>query len=424
MMATIEKLFYFFGYVGMASIAVWICAVALMLAFAVFWRSSRVCWTALAMAVVGLALANVNSYFVSDIRIDLSEELIEATKRADEETAAEAPKVESSISAEAEDALRDEAAQPSVGNPSDTDADPNADTDVEDQEGSAAELVAPQDPVGVASDEPAYDYRQTGKVSRTDGKQTDDKMSIDTAEVDEDIVLNVRTMKDHEVMHANRLDRLNLFFARSTLYFGLVLSVIDYFRRFNSTFGCYLPLPVAGRLVDSLFPKTHTVADATHGRDWKRFLEAVVRKGETFVLFTTSDPWSEQHLSRLPKILRRANWRLEKVVTDDDEVRFDDEFMFESAWFGRYCFVVESGGESALTRLTTIVELLELRRSTRASSWQTLNLVWSLNISIPEELLSRLLPLCDETNTKLIVTQPFSDENLSRRFDEVYAEIQ
>ena len=416
MIASIETLSYYFGGVGLASVVVWICAVVLMLLFAVRWRRSAVCWSGLALAIVGLALANINSRFVSEIKIDFSQELDEAKQRAAAESPDAEPAVESGISAEAEKARRAEAAPspPAAPGPKEDDAD-------------GANAAPPKEPNSdspdsePSSEPPPHDYRASGKVERTEGKQVAEKIPIDSVESDEAIVINVRMMKNHEVMHANRLDRLNLLCARSTLYLAVFLVIIDYFRRFNSTFECYLPLPLGGRLVDSLFRKSHTVSDSEPDRDWKAFLERAVRKGETFILFSPSDLWPDQRLSRLPRFLKRVPWRVEKVTTDDHENRFDDEFLFESAWFGRYCFVVVGEGTSVLRRMDSIVESLELRSATRASARRTLNLVWSLTTSIPLETLNRLLPLCEGTNTKLIVTQSVPDEQLASQFEEAFA---
>ena len=161
---------------------------------------------------------------------------------------------------------------------------------------------------------------------------------------------------------------------------------------------------MGGRLVDSLFPKSHTVCARGDARRWKQFLQRAVRKGETFIYFCRKDPSLPSALSRLPSFVP-VSWRLEKVTCTAGE--FDDEFIFESAWFGRYCFVHIGDGPLALGRLDGLADFLELRHQTRASAAHTVNVLWDLDSQIPEDTLDRLLPLCRETNFRLIrVTSP------------------
>ncbi len=460
-METIEKLNYFFGVIGMASIVAWGCAILLVLAFAVRLRSTAICWVALGLAIGGLVLANVNSHYVSEIKTDFSKELKEAEQRARKEAEEEQPELESDISDEARKAGQDEAITP----PTDGD------------EGQPAD------------EKPAYSYRDRGPQARDEGKIDETETAISENIQKEAEKDTARYMETHDVEHANRIDKLNLLVARSTLYMAILLVVVDYFRRFNTTYWCYSPVPFGGRLVDTLFKKTHTVTDANGGRDWKRFLERTVRKGENFVLFSTGNPWKGEHLQRLSLSTRclmiwvtgtliigagtclgiyvgltafhaasnwavlggagsivtgvviglivgglcnllgtyllrllwklLASWRVGNVSSKDDESRFDDEFLFESAWYGRYCFVVEGDSANAVRRLENIVDALEMRKDSRASSRRTLNLVWSLSTSIPTETLDRLLPLCERTNIKLIVAQPEPDPQLGTQFEEV-----
>jgi len=375
MTPALEKLLYYFEYLGTASVAAWMCAAVLVLLYAVFWRRSTVCWTALAAAVAAVVLAEINSDNVKEIKIDFSEELRAAAEADRNRTADAAPQLESNLSDAARQAQRAE---------------------VEDQEPDDG------DPAAAPGPEPLY--RQSGKAQRIEGKQVEDKIPIDLDASEETAEAHVRTMKMHEVAHARRLDRLNRLLAALTLCATLALVVIDYFRRFNSTFGCYLPLPFSGRLVDSLFPKSYTVRGAGGRRDWKAFLRQTVRKGETFILFSHKDPWPDRYLFRLPSCLPFP-WRLEKVTCGNGENRFDHEFLFESAWFGRYCFVVVGDGPQNVEWLDSMADFLELRRATRASARHTVNVLWDLETDVATGSLDRLYPLCRETNFRLITTR-------------------
>ena len=456
----LEMLFFYFRYEGLGSIVLWMLALLLLLAYALRWRRSLVCWTALAVAIGGFMLARVNSHNVSAIKIDFSEQLQAAKARAEEEAADQAPVVESDMSEAARQAKRAEVEGGEIhAGPDDPPDFPTIEgategTPRDSATGDEPVVESPDDDGQAVGAEPRYAYRQEGQVQRTEGKQSEEKVPIDAGTAEETAALSVRTMKMHEVAQANRLDRLNLFFARCTLCLTAGLFVIDYFRRFNTTFGCYLPLPLSGRLVDSLFPKSHTVCVGRRRRKWKRYLKRVVRKGETFVLFSRKDPWSKRGkkgpgtfsakpgtdrrlvagrsgkmcLSPFSKPLRRLPWylplpwRIDKVACTDGDRHFDDEFLFESVWFGRYCFVVAGDEQRAVDLLDSMAGFLELRRATRASARHTVNVVWDLETDVPDATLDRLLLLCRETNFRLIVARTTPpDAALAGRFQETYA---
>jgi len=420
----LERLFFYFRYEGLGSIVLWMLALVLLLAYALRWRRSLVCWTALAVAVGGFVLAKVNSHNVSAIKIDFSQQLQAAKTRAEEEAADGAPVVESDISKEARQAKRAEIEEKETAEGPDGPPDspgPESPTPGAKQEPAAGDDPAKEGPEGEGEAAGAgrkYAYRQDGKAQRTEGKQLEEKVPIDAGRAGETVAPGVRTMKMHEVAQANRLDRLNLFIARWTLSLAVGLFVIDYFRRFNTTFGCCVPLPFSSPAVDSLFPKSHTVCVGRRRRNWKKQLSRMVRKGETFVFFSRKDPWSKRRLRRLPWYLPLP-WRIEKVACTDGDRHFDDEFLFESAWFGRCCFVVVGDGQRAVDLLDSLAGFLELRRATRASARRTVNVVWDLETDVPDATLDRLLPLCRETNFRLIVarTTPL-DAALAGRFQE------
>jgi len=421
MTAALARLADYFGHIGIASIVAWMVAAALSALFILGWRRSKVCWAALVVAVAGLVLSRVNSAEVSAIKIDWSEQLQAARQRAASQTTEDEQPRQSDLSDKAQQAKQHEVAEkdPAAAGDADTSSGTTG-------SGTAADAQPPQEPdsTGEAAveEEPRYAYRHRGKVERTEGMKIEEKILIGLGSEDRPVEQNVRMMKMDEVMEANRLDRLNLLFARWTLYLAVLLVVLDYFRRFNKTFESYLPLPVGGRLVDSLFSKSHTVcAHRSGSRKWKRFLRRTIRKGETFIYFGSKDPFAGKRLRRLPWFVP-VPWSLEKVVCADGRETFDDEFLFESAWFGRYCFVLLGDGPRAVRRIDNLAAFLQLRRETRASAAHTVNVLWDLDTSIPPATLDRLLSLCRETNFKLILATPTRPgEELAARFEDVYA---
>ena len=435
MTAALDKLAYYFGTIGIASVAAWLVAVALMALYVLSLRRSLVCWPALAVAIVGLVLANINSNNVSAIRMDFSEDIRAAKQRAAEEAAADRTPAESDVSEEAEKARQAEAAekdnepaegeQPGVEEAEEVKQVEAPEKEDEPAEGQPADAADSKREPGEkpAAAEPRHDYHQRGKVERAEGMKVEngEKIPIGPGTEDQPVVQNLRMMKPNEVAHANRLDRLNLFFARWSLYLAVVVVVFDYFRRFNRTFGSFFPLPFGGRLVDSMFPKTHTVCiHRPKDKVVKKYLKRVVRKGETFIYFGRRDPWQASRLGRLP-LLPKAFWPLQKLSCPADKKDFEDEFLFESSWFGRYCFVLIGDGPLAPSRLETLAGFLELRRSTRASARRTVNVLWDLETPIPGDTVERLAPLCRETNFKLLVTtsEPPGDR-LASRFEEMH----
>ena len=421
MTTALEKLAYYFQTIGIASVALWMAALLLMAMFICGLRRTLVCWAALLLAIVAIVLANVNSNNVSAIKMDFSEDIQAARQRAAKETDAvekteETEETEADEEAEEpEDGGAEEAESPTPKQEADA-ANTEDGGDGNDDQGDEPSGDEPSD------DEPAYSYRQRGKAERTGGMKVEEaeKVLIATGTDDQPVARNVRVMKPHEVVHANRLDRANLFFARSTLYLGVLLVVFDYFRRFNRTFESLFPLPIGGWLVDSLFPKTHAVCvGGTRKGFWKRHLERVVRKGETFVYFGPSDPWAKARLGRLP-LFPKAIWSLERITQRADNMLFGDEYLYESAWFGRYCFVIVDDGRRASKTLAALVDFLQLRHATRASARHTVNVVWDLGIADVSQTLRQIAPLCREANVKLLVAaDPRNTEALASCFDEV-----
>jgi len=387
MIAGLEKLVFYFEAVGTASVVAWVVAAALSLLFVAGLRRSKVCWTALILAVVGLSLAWINSANISEIEIDRTAEIEAAQQRAAELAKEEQEEIESGISEDSEEAKSEEAEEAAT----------------EDGEETAEE----QDDV------PAY--RQAGVVEREGGMKNESLVPpVETVETETPVAKNVRMLTDSQFAEADRLDNMNLFCARWTLYVTLLLVAVDYFRRLNQTFDSLLPLPLSGPLVDSLFAKSHAEVAQGDAARWKNFLEQAVRKGETFIYFTGEDPWSQPYLNRLPA-WTKIPWRLTKLNRPVDN-ELTDEFILESAWFGRYCFVLTGDGPQSVARMTALASFLELRHETRASARHTLNILWDHETPIPPELLDRILPLCGEANIRLVLStkQPPSGELVAR----------
>ena len=431
MITAIIKLWQYFGVVGILSLLLWVSAMSL---FACYSRSSlrtKRYWLAFLFAVLGLWFAKVNSVRVSDIKVDLSAELEEAKARLehkasmvtteDEEDEEASDKEEDEEDEEASDKEEDEEGGEATGTAAaegETEGTEAAGTN--ETERSAEEGEPPSEP------EPAYGYRLEGKVDREKGKKIRDTTltKAETVEASQDSAYE-RKMKAEDVSLANMLDRLNLFFARFDLWLAIFLLVVDYFSRFNMTFGAYFPLPIACRLTDSMCPPKKLASFVRTARPGgvRDLLESLVRKGETFIYFGERSMWHPDRHGRteLPRVrlIDLGLIPLRRVDCGRGPFEYGSTFVFESAWFGRYCFEVR--GDLAGQWLAALVVFLETRLAVLASARRTVNIVWETRGRMDRETLGKLLFLCRETNHRLILLAEEGGPAREEDFDESLA---
>lgn len=281
---------------------------------------------------------------------------------------------------------------------------------------------------------PMFAYRKGGPKAR-DPNKIDRKGEVLTNVVakaerakEPSFGAGARKLLGPELIKARMLNKFNLFAVRLTMIVALFLAVIEYLRRFNSTFDSIYPLPIASRTVDSMWPKTHAVHVRTDSDETVRqYLCTVVEKGESFLYVGSCDPLGDR-LAGLPRIHEKLFWPLtrlaarrpwlacwlwrltmsvRKIVWRVGDAAHSNHFVFESAWFGQYCFVVlaDSLDKRLLTFLEDVMERLRKRRRTRATAWRTVNFVWCLPEPPPEKLMNELTFLCRETNCKLVLFQ-------------------
>jgi hypothetical protein len=393
----ISRLHYYFGIAGILSILGWAVALALLAGWARSARRTLVYATAFGVAVVALALANLNSHFIGLIRVDRSEELAEGIQRQKE----------------AARQLRDRAAGIRFAEDSPTDPLDLAGVKA-DEKKNIHEMAAMPD-----EDPDRYAYRQHGRQQRVI-TEAGTNLVVSAGDAPLEIV-EARLMTEPDWINANRLDRLNLFFARFAFWLALGLVVVDYLSRFNRTADHLWPLPLSNRLLDSVWPKKHAVLVAKSGpRPVRDLLANMVRKGETFIYFGPSDPLQSPTAPRL-RFHKWSAWPLRNILCGPGPNAHDDEFILESAWFHRYCFTV-IGRDRARAMLPQLLDFLRMRHLTRAVSRRTVNLVWDFDEPLPEDFVHTLAALCRETNYKLIVVvsgQPTGE--FARRFEEVVA---
>jgi hypothetical protein len=143
-----------------------------------------------------------------------------------------------------------------------------------------------------------------------------------------------------------------------------------------------------------MWPKSHSVW--VPGMAVGAYLANVVRKRETFLYLGPTDPLPATALPRLWKF-----WPLPK----HNAAGYDDELVFESAWFHRYGVVI-TGRAEAEQRLAGLRTFLEQRHRTHARARRTVHVVWDFDTAPAEATLTKLCELCREANYKLVVTAP------------------
>ncbi len=329
--------------------------------------------------------------------------------------------------------------------------------------------------------EPAY--RQGGKVVReTTGQLVQAAEALDPAATQPSWLMPARMMQPAQQVAAKTHDAANLFVMRSVLLATLILIVLDYLGRFNKTFDYLSPFALAGRWIDKLSSKSTAVhvtglEDHPHRlRIMGTLLDAMLRKGETFIYLGSHDPleqvdrgwfgrtwrWMGLALGGVV-LLPMLGWGLDSVmawlveepvfsfstiawglawtclglslllwlrrftarpmVYAQSSPPFSRDFLFESLYFGRHAFVI-TGSTLPPAVLDDLVRFLHDRRIPHARARRTVNIVWDMPSPIPPAVLHDLAWLAAQTNYKLITLTPttIAPEPASREsgvFDEV-----
>jgi len=280
-------------------------------------------------------------------------------------------------------------------------------------EAAAAGQAPPEDAVPL--------YKQAGKVERDAGKK---KTDADTKELVEQEATQeadaTRKLPVEDMIAAQRYDRVTLFGVRTLFLLAVVMVAMDYLRRLNRTEDPLVPLPMGGRLLDAIAPKSHAVyLQATDAGAAERFLRRSVGRGDSFLYFGDEDPLpgSGDTLPRLPLV--PAGWWPMRVYRVRDLADVPGPgYVLESLWFTRASFVV-LGGAVRRPMLDALLDQLQMRRLPRARVRRTSHVVWRVDGPADESTLDDLTYLCRSANMKLVIV---SDEpcpaELSDRFDE------
>ena len=213
----------------------------------------------------------------------------------------------------------------------------------------------------------------------------------------------VMVMSAADVATARRFDRLHLGATRLLIIATLLLLVVDYLRRANIYSLASLPLRLPSAWLNAFTPMPPLMhRPQPPRRSIPAELEWLSRRGDVFVYMTDRPESAEAalaHLQSLPK------WRRPDVLRlSEGQEGPDDDFVFESLWYGRCSFVVDS-----LARLEYLLpwfmERLEERRATRARVRQTVHLVWDAGVPLPESVRDPLVELARAAGFSLFLCQ-------------------
>jgi len=395
----IEQLHHFFGVIGVASVALWLAALLFVVVAVPFRKRTLPLWLAFALAVAGLGTAWVNTVLVDRIRIDYDAEA-EILRKARADAAREAV-----------GSLKDRAAKIQFAEDSPEDQLDLA--GVKDPENRYEEALRD-------TESTEYLYRQQGKKRRTRQANADSAAAKDAVpatgggdnagreglseQIAEEGEPEGRKMLHAELKVVQYYDKLNMIAARFAFCLTLVLVIVDYLLRFNDLSGAMYPLPIAGAFTDALSRKSHSVMLKPGSTEAvAAFLVNAVRRGENFILFGAGDPWGDAILTRTPV----GCWSVHRQTLSATAGNLDEAFVFESAWFGRSCFVIEDAdGSAALPVIDKLVQFLEVRRMARASARRLVNIVWAHRRALPSEAFAELRMLCEEENLRILVIEP------------------
>jgi hypothetical protein len=186
-------------------------------------------------------------------------------------------------------------------------------------------------------------------------------------------------MSEADVATANRLDRWNLNVTRFLILAAVLILAVDYLRRANNYAHASLPLRLPSAWLNSLTPMPPLVVrPKTPRRSIPAELEWLARRGDSFIYLTDNPGVAKEALAHLETQPKRHRPEVVRVADG-----ISDGFVFESLWFGRGSFIVDSAAR-AESMLTHFISQLELRRTTRAQVTQTAHVVWDVSSPVPE----------------------------------------
>ena len=203
-------------------------------------------------------------------------------------------------------------------------------------------------------------------------------------------------MMEEDLAMAHRLDSLNLKTIRFLIALGLIMVGYDYLKRANIYGKESFPLSLPSAWLNGLTPLPVVVE-----RPSPADLARLAKRGDSFVYLTDD----KESTAKIPESFRRVSLCREKVdvLRAESELgTIDNDFIFETIWFGRSSFVVDSAARSEQL-IERFLELLTKRKETRAKVKQSVHVVWDLKTPMPEVQKQNFAILAKATGFSLIL---------------------
>jgi hypothetical protein len=204
-------------------------------------------------------------------------------------------------------------------------------------------------------------------------------------------------MSEAQVTTARRLNSINLNVSLYSILLGVLILIVDYLARANSYARAAFPLPLPAAWRNAFTPLPVIVnRPEKPRRTLTEELAHLARRGDAFICFTKDATTLPETLPTLGKSSRPVD--LLRV----DSPRISDTFVFESLWYHRSCFVVDSP-QRAQSLFAEILKQLELRHNARARTRRNVHLVWNLDQPPSEKDLATFQRLASNTGFSLFL---------------------
>ena len=375
-----------FSQIGYLSVILWAAALLLCL---VYWKkpSLIICVAVLGMTIGGYTCARINSKnHVNLIQLDRSEEIAKmaALKKAKQQALLDSRGGEVAQIRFAEDGAGDFIDHAGMD-----------DTDLKFFEKQGIEIP---------------EWKKEKKKRSAAGADDD---SIEAAIGGEKVISGVESastfeekagrepilMSEVDMVMANRLDFMNLRIAFYMIFVALLLLLVDYLRRANIYGKSSFVLPLPSSWLNALTPMPAMLSTKKRDQESvRKELNRLAKRGDSF-LYLTDDP---ARANSLPESLTRFPLigGQEDLIPVTEEV--ENEFVFESLWYGRSSFVVSSDDRSQQL-LNYVVEQLATRKNVRAKVAQTSHVVWDLKNPMSDELKRVIEELAQATGFSILL---------------------
>lgn len=371
-----------FSILGYLSVLLWI---AVPLLWLLRRRFTLPGWLALALAIAALILATLNSRtHVSRIEVEQAEETVNqldvaAAKRKAVEAARGGEVADIRFAEDGNEDFIDKAGMDDSDRKYLDSIDENAEPGLKGKKKKRGETESETDDLDDA----------LGGKEVISGVESD---SLPTEETRPPIF-----MTEAHKMTADRIDGLNLNASRIAVLLGILIFIIDYLTRVNSYSRAFFPLPLPAAWRNAFTPIPASLRRPNPPlRSIDQELALLVRRGDVFVYFTKDAAALPSTLPRLGKSGKPID-----LIHAESE-RISDEFIFESLWYGRSCFVVDSI-ERINQLFGSIYLQLEQRRTSRAHSNFNVHLVWNIDQELHQDDIADFDDLARRTGFSLFI---------------------